>query len=181
MRKHNSLFTTLILIVLSLAACTSRYRLDLYMVREGERKKVGVEESEFLMDVVIGNPYTRDNKLVAGDGNCLIISTGTRGATQTAGQSDVLSWDRYLRFEIYMQLPLGKPSGRIPLKDNSFLNLLGHFERPVDETVYMPESGDLLIDSATDSHLFGTLNGEFANSAGERIGFEGQFKAKHRY
>lgn len=182
MRKHTFTPVVLCLLLTALAAgCTSRYRLDLYMLRGEERKKVGINKTEFLKDAVIGNPYSKGEKTVTGDGNCLVISTGTRGETQGGDKGDILAWDRYLQFDIYIQFPLTAPSGNIPLEKNSFLYLLGHFERSVDEAVYMPTEGVLKIDSLTDSHLFGTLDGRFENSSGEKIGFNGQFKAKVDY
>lgn len=176
-------FITFSLIVLMFSAigCTSRYRLDLIMQREGERSKIDIEKSEFVNDVAIGNPYSRDKKLIPGDSNCIILHTGTRGERKAAGAGDMLTWDRYVKVDIYILLPLTKPSGSILLKDHAFLDMLGHFELPVDETVYLGGGGELIVDSVTDSHIFGTLDGWFQNSSGKSIGYEGQFKAEHRY
>ena len=171
----------LILVILAAFGCTSRYRLDLFMQRNGERTRIDIERTEFVRDVAIGNPYSRDKKLIPGDSNCIILHTGARGQHKAAGEGDILTWDRYVKVDIYILLPLTRPSGRIPLKNNSFLDMLGHFELPVDETVFMGKDGNLIIDSVTDSHIFGTFDGWFENSSGKAIGYEGKFKVKHQY
>jgi hypothetical protein len=167
-------------LLLLLLGCTSRYRLDLYLIRGENRKKVKVESTQFIREAVLGNPYSRD-KVVNGKGNCVVLTTGTRGERVGGEASDFISWDRYLRYDIYLQLPLDRPSGSIPLKNNAFLSLLGQFARPADETVYIATGGQLIVDSVTDKRLFATIDGQFANAVGEPVSFKGQFKVKHSY
>jgi hypothetical protein len=84
-----------------------------------------------------------------------------------------------VRFEIYLQLPPKPAPGMIPLKNNSFVHMLGQYERPTEEKMFLAQSGSLVIDSLSDKRLFGTINGDFKNSADEPVRFEGRFKVKY--
>lgn len=159
------------------AGCTSRYRVDLYLIQGENRTRVKIEKTEYAIDAVLGDPMSRD-KLVSGKGNCLVLITGSRGQTLEADTEDLVSYDRYLRYRIFLQLPVVVGPATINLKDNSFVQLMGWYERPAEDKLYFPQSGNLIVDSLSGKRLFGTLDGHFENHLGETVMFSGEFKAK---
>ena len=169
----------LIGLMIVLVGCTSRYRLDLFLIQDEQQQKVKVESTRYVRDALLGSPFDRE-KLATGKGTCMVIETGSRGETMDKGEQDIISWDRYVRFELYFQLPERPTVGNIPLANNSFAHLKGHFERTVEQKVYLAENGYLAIDSLTDDHLFATVDGRYENRDGESIRFQGQFKVKSK-
>lgn len=167
----------LAMLLLLLAGCTSRYRLNLYLIQGETRSKVKVEKTEFITEAVLGDPMARD-KLIPGDGNCLILITGSRGRTLDTEAQDLISYDRYTRYRVFLQLPPTVKAGSISLPDNSFVQMLGRYEVAAEDKMYFPADGTLVVDSLSGKKLFGTLDGRFENRRGETIAFSGKFKIK---
>ena len=167
---------TLILTILT-AACTSRYRLDLFFLEGEARTKIKVEKTEFMVGAVLGDPMSR-NKVEQGDGNCLVLITGSRGRTLDTEGHDLASFDRYVRYRLFIQLAATIEAGSITLKDNSLLQMLGRYEITPEDKLFYPTSGELVVDSLAGNKLFGTIDGHFENNHGRAIAFEGRFKAK---
>jgi hypothetical protein len=160
-----------------MTGCVSRYHIDLYLLEGEGRTKVKVEKTEFAIDAVLGDLMSTD-KLVPGDGNCLILITGSRGRTLDPETKDLVRYDRYLRYRIFLQLPTDVTPGTISLADNSLVQQMGRYELAAEDKLYFPLAGTLVIDSLPGKRLFGTLNGRFENHLGDTVGFNGQFKAK---
>ena len=95
-RRLPVIFITLTLLL----ACTSRYRLDLFMTVDQEKKKVKVDESQFLKGTSLGDPYS-EKKLASGSGSVLIITTGTRGMRYKQSLSGLFGFDEYLICRLY--------------------------------------------------------------------------------
>ena len=136
-----------------------------------------MEKTEFVMDGVLGDPMARD-KVVAGPGNCLILTTGSRGGGTSDEESVLIDYDRYLRYKIFLQLPSRLQRGALPLENNSFVQLLGFYERPPENKIYIARSGEFSVDSLTDKHLFGSIDGSFENELQEPVTFKGEFRVK---
>jgi hypothetical protein len=117
-------------------------------------------------------------KVQPGDGNTLILITGSRGSAIGTKAEDLVTFDRYIRYRLFVQLPLVVKPIRVELEGHSFVQLLGHYDRPAEDKMYLPRRGTLQVDSLADERLFGTLTGDFENRLGETVGFEGQFKAR---
>ncbi len=164
------------MLVLSLA-CTSRYRLDLYLVIEGDEKKVKVERTEYVQGATIADPYA-DDKLVSGTGNCIILNLGRRGETQQVGLYNLVGYDEYMRCLLYLQLPQELEADTIALSENSFLQLLGRYDVRARDKIFLPVSGTLVIDSLSRKRLYGTIAGSYANNQGQKFGVKGRFKVK---
>ena len=79
--------------------CTSRYRLNLYLVQDESRQKVKVESTQYVTDAILGSPYEQD-RLTRGRGNCIVLTTGSRGEEVKTTSTDIIGWDRYVRFEV---------------------------------------------------------------------------------
>ena len=167
---------TLMLIMLA-TACTSRYRLDLFLVEGETRSRIKVEKTEFMAGAVLGDPMSRD-KVEPGDGNILVLITGSRGRTLDKEARDLVSYDRYTRYRLFIQLAPTVEVGQTALKDNSLVQLMGRYELSAEAKLYYPLGGDMIIDSVADNNLFGNIDGQFKNSDGETVAFEGKFKAK---
>jgi len=160
-----------------LTACASRYRRDLYLVEGQEQSKVKVEKTEYVMDGILGSPHARD-KVVAGPGNCVILTTGSRGEVTHGSVAALVDYDKYLRYKIFLQLPSRLQLGSLPLENNSFVQLLGYYELPAEEKIYLARDGAFSVDSLTDKHLFGSIDGTYRNKLDKAVVFRGEFKVK---
>ena len=169
-------------------ACTSRYRMNMWLVRgqeQAQRAKIDIEETAFAPDTRLsksnGQPW-----VLTGDRSTVVISLGMRGEPLDRGAADIaLGFDQYLKYRIYIELPpvpINAPD-TIPLQGNSIVRLMKFYEIPQNEKTYLPISnrGALIIDSISSGNLFGTFQDAFwENITGERIGFEGRLKFKIR-
>ena len=165
----------LVIAVIVIDACSSRYRFDLYMSTEGNRRKIKVEQTQFIMDANLGNPHA-DDKVVIGHGNVAVVTIGTRGKRTSDIPTGVFGFDEYLRCQIYLQLPDMPKPDTIDLQDNSFIHLLGRFDWSADDKIFLPDSGFFIIDSVTTSNIFVTINGRYENPSGYTFAFDGRVK-----
>ena len=62
----------------AIAACTSRYRLDLYMTLQGERKKVKVETTHYAPNTILNSPE-EEQLILPGMRSTAVITTSMRG------------------------------------------------------------------------------------------------------
>ncbi len=171
------LIPTAVLLAVALlsAACASRYRLDLYLTLAESRQRIGVESTQYVMDAVIGNPYA-DDKVEVGPGNVAVVTIGTRGMRVEGRQWEALGFDEYFRCQVYLQVqPWPKPDSSV-LVDRSLVHILGRYELPIEERVFLPREGYYIIDSVTDRSIFFTINGAFTNKTGDQIEFDGRIK-----
>ncbi len=175
--RHAAVLTIVAIILTVASACTSRYRLEMFTINEGHRSKIKIEKTEYFMGVVLGDPSSTD-KMVRGDANCLVLITGARGANMGSRPEDIVSFDRYERFRLFLQLPLTPGPDSITLKSNSFVQQLGRYEVGNEGRMYFPIDGRLVIDSIVKNKLFGTVDGNYENALHDTLSFQGQFKAK---
>jgi hypothetical protein len=166
-----------VLICALVLGCASRYRTELFLLRHDSRTEVKVEKSEYLIGTVLGDPASED-KVVPGDGSCLTIITGSRGRTLEADAKDLVSFDRYDRYRIFLQLPSVPTPDTIALTGSSFVVQLGRYDIEAENKVYYPIDGSMVVDSLAGSRMFGGINGRFANRLQDTIAFQGQFKVK---
>ena len=167
----------ILLVTIFTAACSSRYRRDLYLVEGQEQSKVKVEKTEYIIDGILGSPNDPD-KVVAGPGNCVILTTGSRGKVSGGEEPGLVDYNQYLRYKIFLQLPSRLQLTKLPLENNSFVQLLGYYELPADQKIYLARSGEFSVDSLTDKHLFGSIDGSFENSRNEPVAFKGEFRVR---
>ncbi len=160
-----------------LAACASRYRRDLFLVQGEKQNKVKVEKTEYVIDGILGTPLDRD-KIVAGPGNCVILTTGSRGEVSGEDEPGLVDYNQYLRYKIFLQLPSRLQLGKLPLENNSFVQLLGYYELAAEEKMFLARSGEFSVDSLTDKHLFGSMDGTYRNNLNKPVTFRGEFKIK---
>lgn len=167
----------IILLLLSIVSCSSRYRLDLFMKTETGNKKVKVEKTDYISNVRLGDPFG-DIKILPGKSNVGILTVGSRGFSYKRAAEDFLTFDEYLRNRIYFQFPLPLKRGTFDLKDNSFIHLLGRYDWTAEDKIFLPLSGQVVIDSITEKNLFGQVAGKYENKAKIQFEFNGQFKLK---
>ena len=166
-----------ILPLLLTLSCTSRYRLDFYMVSGEQSKKVKIEQTEYVQGATISDPAA-DEKLTPGIGNCIILNIGTRGEQLQVSLSTLIGYDEYFRCLVYLQLPPEPKPDTINLIDESFVHVLGQYEIPHDQKIFLPDSGVLVVDSLAGKHLFATMTGYYRNQLDTTIAFNGRFKVK---
>ncbi len=108
-----------------LAACTARYRLDLFEIRNDKSRKIKVEKTEYVIDGALNAPYEPD-KVVPGQGNCIVLYTGTRGEKNEVEFGSVVGYDSYLRYRIFLQLPSQPETTTYTLPGNAFVQRFFH-------------------------------------------------------
>jgi hypothetical protein len=166
-----------VLTVLITLGCSSRYRLDLYLTAEEYTRKVKVEQTEFVPNSRLNDPY-QEEKVLTGDANTAIITTGTRWRRPGDNRTFMFDFDEYLKCRLYVQLPQAIKADTIALENNSFVHLLGRYELPPEAKIFLPVAGSLIVDSSTVEEFFATIDGHYENRDGVPLEFEGQFKVK---
>ena len=137
----------IILLLLSIVSCSSRYRLDLFMKTETGNKKVKVEKTDYISNVRLGDPFG-DIKILPGESNVGILTVGSRGFSYKRAAEDFLTFDEYLRNRIYFQFPLPLKRGTFDLKDNLAIKRPANGINPMrwDEIVTAVASKDYIED-----------------------------------
>ncbi len=175
-RSHMLGILFLVSLMTVLAACTSRYRLDLFFEERGRQFRVEVERSEYYLDAAVGDPYTQP-RLEEGTTTVALLhlSVSGRPFMDTVEQKFVM--DDQLRCRLYVELPEGWPREPFALGDRSILQVLGRYEWPPEELIFPAQSGTATIDSVTSDQLYLTLtDGRYVNSVGRDVSLYGQVK-----
>lgn len=178
-RRFRSAIVAIVLLAL-VSGCASRYRIALYMTVEEDRRQIKVESTQLVFDAVIGNPYA-DNKLDVGIGYVAVATTGTRLAGEKEGRWLGFSSDEYLKCQLYMEVPPEDDPSSVVLAGNTLVHLLGRYELPVEERVFLPKEGFYSLDSIDDKSLYFSVDGIFANKSGELIKFDGNVKIDGKF
>ena len=162
------------------AACASRYRLDLYVTAAEHRQRIEVESDQYVMDAVVGHPYA-DDKVAAGPGNVAVVTIGGRGTATESHRWHALGFDESFRCQVYVQVPPMPQRDTSVLVDRSLIHILGRYEQPIEERVFLPREGLYIVDSITEGDIFFTIDGVYANASGDRIQLDGRFKVSHNF
>ncbi len=174
------LYSFLVTLACFLAACgiTSRYRLDLFVASEDARKKVDVEQTEFVRNAVLADPYS-EYKYVEGDASVTVVTVTTRWDRLETERFRLLGFDEYWRCRLFLQLPKPLQAGEIVLQGNSFLQLMGRYDVDAEDKIFLPAGGSCAIDSVTSKNVFFSIEGKYTNRQDEPLEFSGQFKVKN--
>ena len=175
--EHLKYHVALVIIVLQILviSCASRYHLELYMTVEEDRRQIKVESTQYVWDAVLGNPYA-DNKLDEGIGHVAVVTTSTGLKNYQKGLWRGISTDEYLRCQLYMEVPLEVGPDTSVLTGKALVHILGRYELPIEDRVFLPKDGFYILDSIADEKLFFSVDGIFSNKSGEQLIFDGEFK-----
>ncbi len=172
-------FLAVTAIALAAASCSSRYRLELFMTAEETRSKVDVDQTDYFKSTVIADPKA-ENKLTTGPGDVVVLTINARDVHQANELYSVLKYNELITARVYLQF-LDKPKlGSLPLPGNSFVHLLGEYDKLPEDKLFLADSGTVVVDSITSRQLFGTLHGQYKNPKGTPLLFDGRFKVKIR-
>ncbi len=158
-------------------SCSSRYRLDLYMQLEDQRQQVKVETTEYVKDAELGNVLA-EAKIRPGSGNVVVATTGARWPGDGKAGLSIMGYDEYLRSQLFLALPAAPKPDSFSLAGNSFVTILGRYDRSVEDKAFLPERGFFLIDSIASGRLYLTVDGAFRNRNGVELAVDGQMKVK---
>ena len=137
---------SVILFLLILSNCSSRLRQELFITSDDVKRKVKVIQTELFLSSQLNNPKT-ENKIIPGKGNTAILTLGCRWSKNDEKSKQLLSFDEYWKARFYLQLPEQLEPQQLNLKDISFFIILGQYQIPKDEKLFLPRSGSLSIDS----------------------------------
>ena len=163
----------------TLAGCASRYRLALFLDIDNDRKRLKVDQTQYLLNARLGDPY-QEQKVIAGEGTSLVLLCSARGEKIDLPASNLFGFDEYLKVRLFVELPEPVSAGTVELKGRSFAQMLGRYTRPAEEKIFLPDLGEMVIDSIAREHLYASIGGKFVNSKGEQITFDGQFRVRVR-
>jgi hypothetical protein len=155
-------------------ACASRYRLDLFLTLDEDHQRVKVETTQLVMDAVVGNPYA-DDKVEVGDGNVAVLTFGAPGAKARGKRWQFFGFDENLRCQLYVQIASMPEADSSTLVHRSLLHVLGRYEQPIEERVFLPREGYYIIDSVTYGSIYFTVEGAFTNRSGAELQLNGRF------
>lgn len=176
MKDRLILFFTLTAVIIAVS-CTSRYRLDMFLEEEGEEYRVSVESSEYYLDAALGSPFETP-RLVAGGGTVALLHLSIAGRPFLP-KEDKFVMDNQLRARLYLELAPGLPREPFALPERCYVQVIGRYEWPPEETFFPASDGTAVIDSVASGRLFMTLtDARFVNSIGRDISLYGQFKFK---
>lgn len=181
MSRRSIHISLLIGLLLTAAACTSRYRLDLMMAIEGEPSRVSIESTQYVRQAQIGDPFS-DRKLVTGDRAVLLVRTSARGETLPyTSLSKAIQFDENLQTDLYLEVSDPPQPGEWPLAGRSFVQILERFDKPIEEKIFLPEdSGRMRIDSVTVKYLFVSVTGDYSSPAGQVLSLSGKVRVDRR-
>ncbi len=166
-----------ILSLLILLSCSSRLRLELFVTTDEVKRKVKVNQTDLFLSSRLNNPKA-DKKIIPGKSNTAVLTLGGRWEKNDENSKQLLSFDEYWKARLYLQLPEQLESQKLNLKDNSFFILLGQYQIPKDEKIFLPQSGSLTIDSLASNRLFISIDGIFKNPSQITYNLNGKFKLK---
>ena len=161
-------FFVVALSLLSACGLTSRYRLDLFVAAEDIRKQVDVEQTQFVKNAALSDPYG-DYKYVEGNGNVAVVTVGTRWTEQQIEEFRLLGFDEYWRCRLYLELSDPVTAGEIALKDKSFLQLMGKYDIDAGDKIFLPSDGFMTVDSVTSKSVFFSIEGKYLNRIDEPL------------
>lgn len=180
--KNNIIKLTLsiiliILLISVLLSCSAKYSRNLFMTYNEDQSKVKIEEAKYIPGSVIANPF-KEVKIKSGDGSMIILVTGSRGNTMKDMTDIIIGFDKYIKHTMYFQLPALPETGTYKLKDQSLIQLMGHYELPEASKIFLPVSGFISVDSINGNKMFGTVKGKYENN--DKISFDlsGNFTVK---
>lgn len=133
-------FLMLLLILSMTVGCSSRYRMSVHVTSENGIKRTSVKEIKLINNASLNNPY-REEKLIPGDNSVAIIELNFRGQEKESKIEQLLSYDENVRLKLFLQISHPLKIENLTALDNSFAQLLEHFELPADEKMFIPKSG----------------------------------------
>jgi hypothetical protein len=168
-----------LLLIAGLTGCASRYALDLFMQHDSQIEKVNVEYTAIHRNQAMGDTQATWKLTDSPNSHVLILEAAWRGETIATREevTIVFAFDRYVRTRLYYELPTLLTPGRLPAVGHSLVQILGLYDIPERDKLYAPDDGHLVIDSVTSKWLFATIKADFSNHMGDRLQFNGQFRA----
>ncbi len=160
------------------AGCISRYRLDLYFETRQKQAKVKIEQTNYVPGTVLLDPYA-EKKIISGDGSTVVLTVGFRGKEVTGFKNLGIGFDEYIKYLLFFQLPPVPDTVTFTLTpQNSFVQLLGHYELQPEQKIFLPTTGMLKIDSLSSGNLYCTIDGQYQNTEKNPVHIYGRFKVK---
>ncbi len=74
-----------------------------------------------------------------------------------------------------MEVPVSVADTTV-LAGKTLTHVLGRYELPIEERVFLPKEGFYVLDSINDEALYFSVDGSFANSNGELLRIDGKVK-----
>jgi len=146
------------------------------MQTEEWRRKVKVEGTQYIRDAVL--ELRTETKLETGIGTVMMMLVSTRGERADSNVAMLFGFDENLQCRLFVQLPPEPAPGQYGLLDSSFAQLLGRFDQPTEDKLFLADSGLMVIDSLTAKNLFGKFSGYYSNSSGVPLIFDGRIRIK---
>lgn len=180
MSRPRLIFVSVLLLFALTLACTSRYRLDLNMTLGEQTRSLDIETTRYLEQAELGNPLA-EQKVMRGEKTVILVRGSTRGMRLESAQEipTGLSFDEYLKTDIYVELPAEPTVAVLPLAGRSIVHVLERYYQPLEEKVFLAVgAGEITVDSITDDYLFASLRGRYENRSRQVLVLSGSFRAR---
>ncbi len=113
--------------------------------------------------------------IVLGQSTILFIE-GT-ASTTGYGEVGVATMDYKQTARFFMTLPLEPTAGRYTITPNSLCELIGGGDPGTGNSLFMGNTGEIVIDSVKHGRIYGAFDGNFINAAGRTVTVTGPIKA----
>jgi len=149
----------------------------LHIVDNDKSQKVKVKQTRYIRNADLGDPY-HTQKIVPGPHNVAILTTSFSGRTFDSDALPGVQFDEDVRHQVYLQLSGSPALDTIDIINNSLVHLLGRYDWPLEDRIFLPLDGSCIVDSINGDKMFFTLKAAYKNSSGAPLEYDGQFKIK---
>lgn len=162
------------------AACSSRYRMSLYLVETPLRRRVVIREAFYVKGLAVSSAFSADF-LMPGPGTLCAVAFFTRETGDlNAGPSNLIGFRAHNEYRLIAPLPQNPAVGPLNLTNNTFVRKLSFEETDEASRIFLFSSGQMTLDSTKKSDWFTTIAATFRSQGGDSVRLEGQIRLKER-
>jgi hypothetical protein len=175
MRRLGRLIPIIVLIVLTVHACSSKYGPRLHTVSEEGRTGVRPSEMFYVENMGVGSPLV-EAYMVPAAGHLAAMSYSVKDTGTLSGEGQgVLQYRRRIDYRMLLPLPAKLAPGAVTL-DNSFVRDFSNIETPLAARTFLFSGGTFSVDSIKSADLYTSINAVFRSLKGDSLKYEGQMR-----
>jgi len=182
--SHLRVVAVLFLFASVCAACSAKYRANLYAVTESGRTTLKPTEMFYVAGVGISSPLA-DAYLLPATGYLAGAAYSVRDTGTVGGGIDqgILQYRKRTDYRMFLPLPERLTPGPVTLDNSAFVRDFSNVEVPLTERTYLYSGGSFSIDSIKSSDLYTSLRAVFRSLKGDSLKYAGQMKfvARQRF
>jgi hypothetical protein len=175
MRRHIYIGVTLVVILLmQVVSCKKTYFHISEEVHNNQPIRFTTKQAFYQMGKAIaltGGGF----ELIPGDSIVLTIVGQGKAPGDTEGSVVRLDFAETAR--IYAGLPVNIRPGVYKTENRAICEITGSLAYGIGENLFVCQSGEVRVDSLTDTKIYGTIFGEYLNTSNKKLTIDGPFQA----